>query len=131
MKLSKRTDNAIRVLLYLRNNSYIEENYISGHQISTDLEVSYNNIRKIISALNDLGFTTSRLGQNGGVSLHTNYNQVSLMKAISFFEEYEKDKSKLSCNTCNITSSCNFDNITKLATFNFFKTYKNVFLDDL
>ncbi len=131
MKLSKRTDIAIRVLLYLRNNKYIAENYISAHQISTDLEVSYNNIRKIISSLNDLGFTMSKLGQNGGVSLTADYNQVSIMQVISFFEEFEKNKSKIDCNACNITSSCNFDNITKLATFNFFKTYKNVYLDDL
>lgn len=94
MKLSKRTDIAIRVLLYLRNNKYIAENYISAHQISTDLEVSYNNIRKIISSLNDLEFTMSKLGQNGGVSLTTDYNQVSLMKAISFFEEFEKKQVK-------------------------------------
>ncbi len=131
MKLSKRTDSAIRILLYLRNNKYIDEHYISAHQISDDLEISYNNIRKIVSSLGELGFTTSRLGQNGGVALTKDYNQVSLMPVISLFEQHDKISSQLACSTCNITTSCNFDNITKLATYNFFKTYKHVYLDDL
>lgn len=131
MKINKKTDIAIRVLLHLRNNKYIGDNIYSAHLISTELDVSYNNIRKIISTLNDLGFTKSKLGQNGGVSLQANYNQVSIRGLLMTFEEFEEDNSKINCTTCKITTSCNFDHITKIALLNFFNTYTHVYLDDL
>lgn len=131
MKLSKKTDIAIRVLLYLRNNNHIEEQYYSAHQISSDLDVSYNNIRKIISILNELGFTQSKLGQNGGVALAASYNKVSIKSLLIKFEEYDSNQSRINCSTCNITTSCNFDHLTKIALTNFFQTYNNVYLDDL
>lgn len=131
MKLSKKSDIAIQVLLYLRNHNYIDDNYFSAHQISEDLEVSYNNIRKIFSSLNELGFTHSKLGQNGGVALTSDYNQVSIKLLLMEFEEFNTKEARINCDICNITPSCSFIHITRAALMNFFNTYEHVYLDDL
>lgn len=131
MKLNKRTDIAIQVLLYLRNNNYVEDNHFSGHQISSDLQVSYNTIRKVFATLNELGFTQSRLGQNGGVSLTKDYNQISIKSLLIEFEQFGAKYGKLNCEICNITPSCSFVHITYQALTNFFNTYQNIYLDDL
>lgn len=131
MKLNKKTDVAIQVLLYLRNNNKIEPNYCSAHTMSNELDVSYNNIRKIISSLNELQITTSKLGQTGGISLSENYNDISIMDVLVEFEEFDPFNSQINCSICNITTSCSFDHITKRALINFFHTYKLVYLNDL
>lgn len=131
MKLSKRSDIAIQVLLYLRNHNYIGENYFSAHQISADLDVSYNNIRKIFSTLNEMEMTHSKLGQNGGVALTATYNQVSIKRLLVEFEEFGQSGSRINCEICNITPSCSFIHITRTALTNFFNTFEDVYLDDL
>lgn len=131
MKISKKSDVAIRVLLFLRNKNYIEDNFYSAHLISSELDVSYNNIRKIFSSLNELGFTKSKLGQNGGVTLKRDYNKISIKKLLIEFEEFDSNQSRINCDTCNLTPTCQFDHITKLALINFFNTYQDVYLDDL
>lgn len=131
MKISKKTDIAIRVLLYLRNNHYVSPNFVSAHLISSELDVSYNNIRKIFSTLSELGFTESRLGQNGGVSLSRDYQQISIMKLLIVFEEFDVNDSRINCATCNIKTSCSFDNLTSQALLNFFMTYKDIYLDNI
>ncbi|WOO87295.1 Rrf2 family transcriptional regulator [Mollicutes bacterium LVI A0039] len=131
MKISKKSDIAIRVLLYLRNQNYIEPQFVSAHKISSDLDVSYNNIRKIFSILNDLGFTKSKLGQNGGVALAADYNQVSIKALLVVFEEFDSKQSRINCDTCHITPTCRFEHITMQALGNFFNTYQSIFLDDL
>lgn len=131
MKLSKKTDIAIQVLLYLRNHDYVNDKYFSAHQLSTDLDVSYNNIRKIFSTLSELGFTQSKLGQNGGVSLTRDYNSISIKVLLMEFEEFNNKDQRINCDICNITPSCNFIHITQIALTNFFNTYEQVYLDDL
>lgn len=131
MKLSKRSDIAIQILLYLRNNKYINVNFKSAQEMSSDLNLSYNNIRKILSILNDLGYIHSKLGQNGGIALTPTYNQISIKFLLLELEEFEANKSKINCEVCNITPSCKFVNITRFALMNFFNTYTNVYLDDL
>lgn len=131
MKLSKKSDIAIQVLLYLRNNNYVGDSYYSAHQISSELNVSYNNIRKIFGSLNELGFTKSKLGQNGGVALANDYNSVSIKLLLIEFEEFNGNNAKINCAICNITPSCSFVHITRKALYNFFNTFETVFLDDL
>lgn len=131
MKLNKKTDIAIQALLYLRNNNYINENYFSAHQLSAELNISYNNLRKIFRTLNEMGFIHSKLGQNGGVALTTNYNQLSIKQLLIEFEDFKHEQQRINCEICNITPSCSFVHITRTALINFFNTFEHVTLDDL
>lgn len=131
MKLSKKSDTAIQVLLYLRNNNYKYSNYYSTHQISKDLNVSYSNIRKILIKLNDLGIIDSKLGQSGGVSLAENYNTISIKTLLLNFEDVAIGQSKFNCEQCSITPSCRFLKQLALANENFFNTFEHIYLDNL
>ncbi len=131
MKLNKKTDTAIQILLYLRNNNYVADKFKSAHQMSDTLGLSYNNIRKILSELNELGFIVSKLGKDGGIALDQNYNHISIKTLLIQFETEDKTNNKINCDICTITPSCRFIHITQMALINFYNTYSNIYLDDL
>ncbi len=131
MKINKKTDLAIQILLYLRNNNIIEPTYTSANLVSEQLGISYNHLRKIIVDLNSIGFINTKLGKNGGITLSQTYDRVSLKTLLVAMEEFELNKNVINCNTCNITTSCKFDHITHLALVNFYNTYEHLNLNDL
>ncbi len=131
MKISKKTDIAIKILLHMRNYQIVTPTYVSAHKIALELNVSYNHIRKIISDLNDLGFIDSRLGKNGGIALATDYNSISFEKLLLKLEEHQPVTTKVECNACMYITKCSFDTFINRGLDQFFASFSEVYLDDI
>lgn len=131
MKISKKTDISIRILLYLRNENKIVPNYISANQIAAHLDISYNHIRKIISDLNELGLIDSKLGKSGGIALCHEYNIIPIKELLLKMEDYVASSTRIDCSTCNYNSECHFDSLVNRGLLSFFDTFANTYLDDL
>lgn len=127
MKVNKKTDLAIRILKYLyRNNS---DQFISGNQVAQDLEISYNHLRRIVPLLNDVGFTTSRQGKDGGIKLTETATKISIEQLLLRTEL--SDGCINDCETCVFNKNCTFEMHTKKAVTLFCNYFKDIYIQDL
>lgn len=127
MKINKKTDLAIRILKYL--NSKNDNNYISGNLISQELGISYNHLRRIVPLLNELGYTTSKQGKDGGICLSESAQDISLETLLLKTEL--ADGCINDCENCVFNKNCTFEKHTRNAVLLFCSYFKDVYLKDL
>ncbi len=127
MKVNKKTDLAIRILKYL-----IAENdgqFHSGSELSTTLNVSYNHLRRVTPILNELGYTNSKLGKDGGIKLTADAFNIPLSKLMLLTELDEHCIND--CDNCPFNSNCQFEIHSRKALAAFCHYFDDVYLSDL
>ncbi len=127
MKISKKTDFAIRILKYLVHNQ--SEEFVSTNRIARDLNISYNHLRRIVPILNQLGFTESKLGKDGGIKLKEGCFTIPLSTVINITEI--SDTCINNCENCHFSNNCQFEAHSQIAFKQFCSYFENVYLNDL
>lgn len=127
MKINKKTDLAIRILKYL--NTQKENSYISGNLISQELDISYNHLRRIVPLLNELGYTISKQGKDGGICLSKQAYTIPLESLLLKTELV--DGCINDCTGCVFNKKCTFEKHTKQAVTLFCNYFEDIYLNDL
>ena len=82
MKLTKSTDYALRVLIYLESNQQI----VTMRELSSQLFIPYDNLTKIIQKLAKSGIIQTIKGKNGGVKRNSKSKQATLYDVIGIID---------------------------------------------
>jgi Rrf2 family transcriptional regulator, nitric oxide-sensitive transcriptional repressor len=129
MQVTRYTDYAIRVLIYLAVN---KDQKSTIHQIAESYSISKNHLMKIVQTLNSEGFLLATRGKNGGLKLNSNPNEINLGKLVRNLESHSN---LVECfgdnNHCVITPSCQLKSILRQAVESFYKTLDQFTLADL
>lgn len=83
MRLSKRTDYALRVLMYLAEN---HGRPTTTQQIARFHKISLNHLVKVVHHLSQAGFLEIRKGRNGGIWLAKSLEKINLREIVELCE---------------------------------------------
>ncbi|MDQ7774733.1 MAG: Rrf2 family transcriptional regulator [Paracoccus aminovorans] len=100
MRLTRYTDYAMRVLLYLGRQP---ERLCSIPEIARAYGISQNHLMKVINDLVNAGWLTSVRGRNGGIRLAKPADQISVGAII---RHTENDFDLVGCGSCIIAPAC-------------------------
>ncbi len=105
MHISRRTDYALRILLYLGLHS---GQRVTLDEIAKSYDISYFHLVKIVKSLHSQGLVTPKRGKNGGLVLSKAPNEINIGFLVQEFEphmhilecfDHERDR-------CPITPVC-------------------------
>lgn len=118
MQLTRHTDFALRVLMYLG----IQHNrQVSVAEIAEFYSISRNHLVKVVQGLTEHGFVTTNRGKNGGMQLAVDANKISIGNVVrnmeNHFEIVECFDSK--ANKCKIENACKLKGLLQQAIDNF------------
>ncbi len=107
MQLTKHTDYAFRVLIYLSN---MQEERTTIQTISQTYDISKSHIMKVVNELVNKGWVDSIRGKNGGICLGVQPKDISLKDVILLME---KNLDPINCNSpvCYINGVCKLKSI--------------------
>jgi len=104
MQLTKYTDYALRVLLYLGQR---QDRRTTINDITEHYHISRNHLMKIIHHLSQAGYVQSSRGRLGGLSLGMDPAEINIGTVVG---ETEKNMALVECfgthNTCTIEPEC-------------------------
>lgn len=128
MQLTKQTDFAFRILLYLGQRPAGELANIKG--ICEFYGISQNHIAKVVVKLTRLGYLISIRGHGGGIRLALPADKINLAQVI---EDFETTMKPVNCTTprCRILSSCQLSGLLGEAADAFLETMRQKTLADL
>ena len=108
MQLTKHTDYAFRVLIYLA--SIPEDRLSTVQQIAAQFDVSRSHIMKVVHKLAGAGLIQASRGQSGGIKLGQPKETINLRTVI---ELMEATLSPVNCDSpmCIIKKNCTLKNI--------------------
>ncbi|WP_024850628.1 RrF2 family transcriptional regulator [Hydrogenovibrio kuenenii] len=103
MQLTKQTDYAFRVLIYLGSQN--DEKLATIQAISETFDISKSHLMKVVQKLVNHGFIQSVRGPTGGIKLGKNKNEINLRQVIELMEVTLKP---VNCDVpvCRINQSC-------------------------
>lgn len=129
MHLTRYTDYAIRVLLYLAVKG---EERTTINEIAETFSISRNHLMKIVQELNQKGYLTAIRGKSGGLLLGRRPETISLGALV---RDTEHEMALVECfredNTCVITPSCRLQPILAEALSAFLSVLDQYTLADL
>lgn len=127
MKMGKKTDYAMRLLIQLSKEETLEISTVANKEL-----ISTEYLRKVGQELVKLGIVTSRKGYRGGFSLAKKPEEIDLYELILQIEQIDMEKPVLlQCAGCQCSSYCKFSALTLNAQQNFFKSYIGYTLQDI
>lgn len=100
MKLTRYTDYALRVLIYLAARP---EELTAINDISRAYGISQNHLMKVVSDLAGLGYIASQRGRNGGIRLAMPAKDINVGAVVRHTEE---DFDLVNCGSCVIAPAC-------------------------
>lgn len=119
MKLTLKTDYALRVIIYLQNNKKA-----SIKDVAAFYKIKKNHLSVIVNELSKLGYVSSTPGPGGGISLVKSCLEETLSDVVLKFESFELvecfNKQK---NNCRLNPTCKLKAI--------FHTANKAFLSEL
>ena len=110
MRLTRYTDYAMRVLLYL---SARPDRLCSISEMSRAYGISQNHLMKVVHDLRKAGYVASARGRSGGVRLARAPEQIRLGEVVRLAEE---DFDLVDCGSCVIAPGCGMSSVLKEAT---------------
>jgi Rrf2 family nitric oxide-sensitive transcriptional repressor len=130
MRLTRFTDYALRVLIYL---GVTEERSVTVNELAQAYGISRNHLVKIVHRLGTLGYIETMRGKNGGMRLAHDAADIHLGDVVRKFEE---DMTIVECfntrtNTCPIEPGCALQGILRTATGQFMAELDRYTLADL
>lgn len=85
MQLTKHTDYAIRVLIYL--NTQVDQDALSkASEIASLFGISFNHLTKVIHHLGQAGFVQTVRGKSGGIKLTRSADSINLGEVVKVME---------------------------------------------
>lgn len=110
MNLSKFSDYAFRILIYLANN---QDKLCTVEELASNLEISEHHLKKIVHRLAKTEYIISSKGRNGGLKLGMDPKDINLGKIIVITEENLNISECFSSakHTCNPNSKCKLKHI--------------------
>lgn len=127
MKLTLKTDYALRVLIYLQSK---EKATIK--EIAEFYDIKKNHLSVIVNKLSELNYVHSTTGPTGGVSLNPQTLQKSVGEIILHFEDFELVECFNSeSNQCQLNPACKLKSILKKANRQFIEELKKHKLQDI
>ncbi|MBU2963784.1 Rrf2 family transcriptional regulator [Citreicella sp. C3M06] len=124
MRLSKFTDYALRVCLYLAAH---EGRLVSISEISRAHEVSQSNLMKVVNQLVDHGVLQSTRGRSGGVMLAHCASDILVGQVA---RKMEGDAALVDCDSCILRGSCGLVRALREAKDAFYANLDRVTLRD-
>lgn len=129
MKLTRFTDYALRVLIYL---GLQQDGRVTIREISDAYGISRNHLMKVVSNLTRLGYLDARRGPGGGLSLSRPPSEINLAAVV---RDMEEDMILVTClapdGTCTIKPSCVLKGVIAEALNAFMGTLETYNLQDL
>ena len=100
MKLSRYTDYALRVMIFLAGR---QEGLASIRQIAEGYGISQNHLMKIVQDLGRAGFVETVRGRGGGLRLARPPQQINLGALV---RQTERQEGLVDCSTCRVAGTC-------------------------
>ena len=128
MQITKFTDLALRVLMYLTYEDNLSSVTIS--EIAQQFEVPRNHLIKVVTKLNKLGWIYATRGRNGGLRLEID---PANLKLGDILEKLENKTSLINCHTppCVIRGRCHLKAVLDLGLRNFYNDMNKYSLKDI
>ncbi len=125
MKLTKYTDYAMRLMIYLGSRS---SGLSSIREISDTFSVSQNHMMKVVQDLANAQFLVSVRGRNGGIRLARPANEINLGALLRHTEGLTD---LIDCEGCRIAPACTLPIVLSEATAAFVAVFDKYTLADL
>ncbi|WP_417723267.1 RrF2 family transcriptional regulator [Salipiger sp.] len=130
MRVTKRTNIAIRVLMYCAANT---GRLVTKSEIAQRCNASENHLAQVINQLAQLGYLHTRRGRNGGLELSRNADRIRIGEV---FRVMEEPVPLAECfadadNTCPLTAACRLRDALTHAASAFYRTLDPLTLDAL
>lgn len=130
MRITKRTNIAIRLLMYCAANP---DRLVIKAEIAECCNISENHLAQVINQLGQLGYLSTQRGRNGGMKLARSARDIRIGHV---FRHIEGDLSLDECfadadNSCPLTSACRLKLALADAAAAFFAALDEITLDAL
>lgn len=130
MRVTKRTNIAMRVMMYCAGNP---GRLVTKHEIAQRCNASENHLAQVINQLGQLGFLHTQRGRNGGLELGRPADQIVIG---DIFRALEQPVPLAECfadadNTCPLTDACRLRTALTDAAHAFYATLDPITLDSL
>lgn len=130
MRVTKRTNIAIRVLMFCAANA---GRLVTKHEIAEVCNASENHLAQVIHQLAQLGYLHTQRGRNGGLMLARGADEIQIGDV---FRHLEQPVPIAECfadvdNTCPLTEACRLRDLLHRAASSFYETLDPVTLDSL
>jgi Rrf2 family nitric oxide-sensitive transcriptional repressor len=125
MRLTRYTDYALRVLLYLGARP---DEQCSIREISSGYGISQNHLMKVVNDLARAGYVASVRGRSGGIRLGRAPQDINIGVAV---RELECDFDLVECGACVIAPVCGLTGVLADAVRAFFSVLDRYTLADL
>lgn len=130
MRVTKRTNIAMRVLMYCAANT---DRLVTKAEIAERCNASENHLAQIINQLGQLGYLHTQRGRNGGLKLGHPASQIVIGEV---FRALESPVPLAECfadadNTCPLTEACRLRVALSDAANAFYETLDPITLDSL
>ncbi len=129
MKLTTKSDYALRVLIYLQKNP----ERVKIQEIADEYHISKNHLSVVVNTLSDLGYIISTQGPHGGIEFNKKYAEHTVGDVLKEFEDFDI----VECFTagsqvsCTLKSNCKLKGMLKKATNAFINELKQYKIKDL
>lgn len=108
MKLTKTTDCAIRILMYLSGKKELA----TMPEIASNCLIPYNNLTKIIQKLSKSGYIHTKKGKNGGITLIKSADEISLKNIIDLIDgKTTLSECQKSPELCKLSEECKLKSV--------------------
>ncbi|MCF6234055.1 MAG: Rrf2 family transcriptional regulator [Rhodobacteraceae bacterium] len=130
MRITKRTNIAIRLLMYCAANP---ERLVTKSEIAKCCNISANHLAQVINQLSQLQFLTTQRGRNGGIRLRRAAKDIRIG---AVFRQIEGDLPLAECfadadNTCPLVDACRLRLALADAAGAFYASLDEITLDSL
>lgn len=108
MQLTKHTDFAFRVLIYLA--SLPQDELVTIHEVSELFDISRNHLMKIVNKLTQTGYIESIRGNKGGIRLGCKAQKINLADIVKLMEATLRP---VNCHEpqCRLEKHCRLKNV--------------------
>ena len=125
MRLTRYTDFAIRIMLYLAAHA---DRLCSIGEIARAYGISQNHLMKVASDLAGAGYVQSLRGRGGGLRLARSASQINIGQMV---RHTEGKVDLVGCGECALAPACGMVCVFKDAVESFFKTLERHSLADI
>jgi len=129
LNLSKFSDYAFRILIYLAKN---QDKICTVEELATNLQISEHHLKKIVHRLGKTEYVISTKGRNGGLKLGMEPKDINLGKILIITEESINVSECFSSakHTCS-TSKCRLKAILSSSISSFVNEFSKYTLEDI
>lgn len=127
MKLTLKTDYALRVLIFLQSK---EKATIK--EIAEFYDIKKNHLSVVVNKLSELGYIDSTTGPTGGISLRPQTLKKNIAEIVLQFEDFDLVECfNVESNQCHLSPGCKLKSILKKANRQFIDELKKYDLQDI